>query len=1285
MGRDRKRKHDSGFRSQPRPPEPSTPSSKSKKENNQKRPNRNGDKNKTGDQGGPSQENSVPPQNIPSVSTPFEPWVKPDHLSDRWNILQSKTSTDLTIMSWNVNGIGTKVKRQSIHSIADDLGADIIALIEHKKPHNKFVKEKDWDTPVLNCKALHLPGYNSASMHRGKGQGGGISLHWKGGMNIQPWAGAEMPQLLKVASRERLWVKIQCGQTPIMLAVVYMPCENSGVEKAALFDNILEVLSLDMQELKKQGLPSVIVGDFNSHIGNNDGNSLGIPNNNSRIGENGSKLLQWLQSWDKLIVNAQNCATGLYTRQKGISHSILDLMIIDDQMLPLMKGLVIDDMGEYRLIKTDHNPLVGLIKGSYNRLNWAPPKTKTWSVPKTNKNLFQETMENCMEASNATFATFLTSSSVDTISSGVEKALLTALGKASKKVSHTSGTKEIPTAVLEYNKKIRRLNSELYRLHRRLHIRNSMEVTQKKIASLEEEINKTIEERAQLEFELSREKDKKSHRILRKKGPNCKRFWNEIKPNDATRINSLKKEDGSQTSTPEETIKRAQDYFQNLFTKKDNNNRRNASNPTNPKITLGNSQRLTKTIKKQTVLTYLKKLKKGKAAGPDGIKNEFLTMAKDSLAPVLTKLFNLCLKTGLTPATWGEGLMHILFKKGDRSDLSDYRGLTVNNTISKLFTTILNDRLSKLAEHVRILGQIQNGGRKNMRATDALFVLRTVLDKASFTNKDFSLCFIDFTKAYDTIPHDLLWEKLKSINVHPQFIKVLMSLYKDNTIKVIINGHKTEEVRLERGIKQGCVLSPLLFLLYISDLASMIENDKGGIQINDVIVSGLLYMDDLILIGRNKNELIGLLGNTQLMLEDLDMSVNCPKSNILYSSDISISNENEHDYFSPLKAPRLHMELHDSEGNEIGIIKYAELYKYLGIQVSLGRAATIFAKHRQTITSRLDSFAGLILGLAKETTAPELASLQLWESCALQSVLHGSEVVSINQAEIKDMESTQAQFGASIMGVRHSTSSSGILMELGLPKISYRIHLRKLKFWRRLITLPEENWARQAFLECHKGTARDKPRLCLLPNIPAPAKPTWSSSYVRDMNKIINLYNLQSLPNLTGVDGKDLWESITKALRDHEEKTIVNDIVGKQDHSLRCLPEYPRNLKCQEYLIYGGPHRKTLAKFRLGNAGLGNRDTPSVKVCPACNSGPNIESHLVFGCSAMDHLKNTMNESVQMDKFLRVHSKVTNPGHLLKLFLGDDWSGNEVLQKRGEYIDILLAKHKEFLDGLHPH
>ena len=109
--------------------------------------------------------------------------------------------------------------------------------------------------------------------------------------------------------------------------------------------------------------------------------------------------------------------------------------------------------------------------------------------------------------------------------------------------------------------------------------------------------------------------------------------------------------------------------------------------------------------------------------------------------------------------------------KGDITDLNNYRGITVNNSLSKLFASLLNDRLSKLVETRGVLGQVQNGGRGNRQGLDSIFILRTILEKSlgagKTAHKDFSLLFVDLAKAFDKDPHDLLWEKLSRMAFIP--------------------------------------------------------------------------------------------------------------------------------------------------------------------------------------------------------------------------------------------------------------------------------------------------------------------------------------------------------------------------------------------------------------------------------------------------------------------------------------------------------------------------------------
>ena len=117
-------------------------------------------------------------------------------------------------------------------------------------------------------------------------------------------------------------------------------------------------------------------------------------------------------------------------------------------------------------------------------------------------------------------------------------------------------------------------------------------------------------------------------------------------------------------------------------------------------------------IKKGDILKALKNLKNRKAAGPEGIPNEAFKIGAAVIAPILRKLFNTILSTYNSPIAWNIGLLHLIYKgKGYINDLTNYRGITVNNCISKIFTTILDNRLTPMIEEAGILGNIQQGGR----------------------------------------------------------------------------------------------------------------------------------------------------------------------------------------------------------------------------------------------------------------------------------------------------------------------------------------------------------------------------------------------------------------------------------------------------------------------------------------------------------------------------------------------------------------------------------------------
>jgi len=194
-------------------------------------------------------------------------------------------------------------------------------------------------------------------------------------------------------------------------------------------------------------------------------------------------------------------------------------------------------------------------------------------------------------------------------------------------------------------------------------------------------------------------------------------------------------------------------------------------------------------------------------------------------------------------------VVHALFKGGDAFEFDNYMGISVGPILAKLFAMILDKRLSKWAEQYGLRAKGQVGFCKDSRTIDQLFILQTLIEQSKAKKKPLYFCFVDFKKTFDIVPCEMLWQVLTGLGVEGRFLQCLQAMYAKDTVHI---NHPSEGVtsnfKCQQGLKQSCLLSPLLSKLYLDALEGHLEGRKcDALALADVHVWLLLFANDLAL------------------------------------------------------------------------------------------------------------------------------------------------------------------------------------------------------------------------------------------------------------------------------------------------------------------------------------------------------------------------------------------------------------------------------------------------------
>jgi hypothetical protein len=274
------------------------------------------------------------------------------------------------------------------------------------------------------------------------------------------------------------------------------------------------------------------------------------------------------------------------------------------------------------------------------------------------------------------------------------------------------------------------------------------------------------------------------------------------------------------------------------------------------------------------------KLKSRKSAGPDLITNEMLKVWSKYYIDSMLRLFNVIIDSECFPDPWRLSHLIPIFKKGDPNNVDNYRGIALSNSLSKLFLSILTDRLVNHVETNGLIDPAQHGFRKGHSTIDNMFIVNALVHKAKAAKRKLYTCFVDFRKAFDTVWTTGLLYKLQQVGITGKLYQLFKSMYSGVHYEVKTKLGRSGAFNSTRGLRQGCVSSPLMFNLYINDLQDYITTDDAP-SIDKQLVSHLLFADDLVLFSNSAKGLQNSLNQLELFCTDWKLDVNLSKTKVV--------------------------------------------------------------------------------------------------------------------------------------------------------------------------------------------------------------------------------------------------------------------------------------------------------------------------------------------------------------------------------------------------------------------
>ena len=262
-------------------------------------------------------------------------------------------------------------------------------------------------------------------------------------------------------------------------------------------------------------------------------------------------------------------------------------------------------------------------------------------------------------------------------------------------------------------------------------------------------------------------------------------------------------------------------------------------------------------ISENGVLKLLGTLKPNKAAGPDGLRPHLLRDLRTTIAPILTRIFNLSYDTGHVPSDWKTANVTPAYKKGSKNKAANYRPISLTCICSKMMEHIMVSQINRHNKAHNILVSYQHGFRDKLSCdTQLIKFVEDLHSGTTASGKTVDVIAMDFAKAFDKVSHLLLLDKIHVYGVRGKNHKWIRNWLVGRTQQVVLDGTSSDTCPVSSGVPQGSVLGPTLFLMYINDIGDEITSSIRLFADDTILYRSIKTITDAEVLQADLNKLI---------------------------------------------------------------------------------------------------------------------------------------------------------------------------------------------------------------------------------------------------------------------------------------------------------------------------------------------------------------------------------------------------------------------------------------------